>query len=241
MDTILDLLISKLKLGSLLTINAEFENKVQLADAVSIVIYVNRSDRHSAEPKVSTIVSTHHKPSKPHNHQTERTIALTSSSQNQSQQAIFNKQDFPFGTGSHIIINQPSWWETQQQVHIDQLKIAPVFYNHPFHIKGIGRGRKTLRGCVKNEDTLILENFLSDREPREINLLNLQEEEMKIKLDNKETELGIYQYDPEQLMTFEEIPGLILSLCKKTAKKALLVKRYPGCLPAEYYMLVLKH
>lgn len=142
-------------------------------------------------------------------------------------------QKIPFSSGINLIINQKDWWKKkgnseEKSVLIGDLKLIPLCENEWGYIKTIESEQQF--GLSINQDGSIKAEIWRGNLPP-IDIKNLSP-------DLLET-FEFTEYKAGEVMKFETLPELVVSLNEKVVKKAILVEYYPKNSLKEYFVFIL--
>ncbi len=220
----------KVKMGLL---NVDLENQMKLADSISINTYISTLGN---QPKTSTIITTHSHSSRV-DETTEKSIELLPKSAQTLETSGLEAQDFPFSSGTHLIVNQSSWWETQRHICLGQLKIIPIELEQAVRFNGIERACENFRAYLSKKKQLILIN-LEGREEEII--IDFSESLAEKRLRIVRSDWIFKAYSSEQVIKFDILPDIVLSISQKVAEQVIVLRRTHKLLPVEYYVLVVR-
>lgn len=213
-------------------LKVDLQNQIKLADSISINFYIQTTE---SKPKTSTIITTHNRSPNSEEAGQKKSIELLHPEQS-SKQLELEARDFPFSSGIHLRVNQSSWWNCKRHICIGQLKVIPLLVEQSVSFQGIERPREEFQACLHSDERLSVENLEGYEENKIIDLFNpFNEHSLRL----KSSDWTFKKYSHEQVIQFDMLPEIVLSLSETVAEKAIVMKRKHDILPVEYYVLVL--
>ena len=195
-------------------------NKIQVAEQISVNIHFDISnDKAKCQPAAM--------------------ITATNVQEESSASALVDRNDYsqgfrnlPFRSGTHVIIDDSSWWHRKDHICIGRLKCIPLMTNEEVIFNGIERESEDYQATFStNEDYLV---FGSDE--RHIKVYEFG----KPYCLRGRSRWTFMEYAPNEVIRFDKLSGLIISLQEKVVRKAIVAKRESESLIAnEYYLLVI--
>ncbi|MDZ8257727.1 hypothetical protein [Nostoc sp. ChiQUE01b] len=145
-----------------------------------------------------------------------------------------NIQSVPFSSGLHLIINQRNWWRKKgkpedKSVLIDNIKLIPIQEEEWALIKTIENAEQFAL-CIYINGIIDLE-FPRNSSKRVIDIKNLSPEFSE--------NFKFTEYQAGEIIKFESIPELVLSLEKNIVKKTILIEYKPKTSRKEYFLFIL--
>lgn len=145
-----------------------------------------------------------------------------------------NPQTVPFSSGSHLIVNQKSWWVSQEHIRLGHIKIIPVKANEMAMVETLEiKLPRRFKFYYKAND-LIEVNIWSDSQTQELRIL--PRNTIKINIEGSEWSFEVYSCD--NIIKFETNTNIVLSFDKHIVEKAFLLTRIRSLLEPEYYVFV---
>lgn len=217
-------------------LNVDLKNQIKVADSISINIYINKTE---SQPQTSTtIITTHSRSPNPEEAEPKKSIELPPPEQS-SEQLEPEVRDFPFSSGIHLRVNQSSWWNSQRHICIGQLQVIPLLVEQSVSFQGIGRPHEQFQACLHSDERLTVVN-LEGREEETIINLSKPFNDNEHSLRGKSSDWRFEKYSNKQVIKFDMLPEIVLSLSETVAEKAIVMKREHDIMPVEYYVLVLR-
>ncbi len=214
-------------------LNVDLENQFKLADSISINTYISTLGN---QPKTSTIITSHSQSSHL-DETTEQSLELLPHSEPTQESSQLEAQSFPFGSGTHLIVNQSSWWESQRHIDFGQVKFIPIQLEQTVRFKGIERTAEVFKAYLQTKNQLTVVN-LASREKKRIIDLSKPLEKKQLRIGRSDWQFK--NYTCEQVIKFEILPNIVLSISPKVADNAIVIRRTHKLLPVEYYVLVVR-
>lgn len=204
--------------------------QIKLADSISINIYTKTA---GSQPKSSDNITTRDRIPNPEEAEPEKSTELSPPEQLKQ----FEKGDFPFSSGIHLRVNQSSWWNSGRHICIGQLKVIPLLVEQKVRFQGIERPSvDEFQVCLHSNERLIVGNLEGCEDTKSIDLSNFFDEHS---LRVKSSDWTFKKYSHEQVIKFDMLPEIVLTLSETIAEKAIVMKRKHDTLSVEYYVLVL--
>ncbi len=105
--------------------------------------------------------------------------------------------------------------------------------------EGIEKPSEKFQACLNRDEQLTVVNLKGGEEETIINLskpFNDNEHSLRVKSSDWRFE----KYSNKQVIKFDMLPEIVLSLSETVAEKAIVMKREHDINPVEYYVLVLR-
>lgn len=206
----------KLQLAEQITV----ENKIQAAEQIYFNINFDISKDKAKYQPTAMITAT--------NVQEDSSTSVLIDESNNSQ-ALKN---LPFSSGTHLMIDNSSWWRRKDHICLGRLKCIPLVTNESVIFNGIERENEDYRATLSDNEGYLVFGHHDDR--------NIKVYEFGKPYSLRGRSRWIFsEYTPEKVIRFDKLPGLIISLKEKIVKKAIVAKRESESLTAnEYYLLV---
>lgn len=205
----------------------QLAEKIQFADTVNIQINLKQVNLEQTNATAIITSRKHH----PGNEIEEHSIGFLP--QEDQQQSRLIAQTLPFGSGTHLIINQPSWWATNASIRIaERLKIIPICMGELITVNTFETmPSRTFDVRLETEDLFMLQVWGQRKEKS----IHLSQPEPFVQGNS----LWIVEkYLPGAFMSFATLPEIILSFDRKIVRQVILIERQPDIEEPEYYVLV---
>lgn len=208
---------------------AQIAEVIKFADSINININLEAND----EVKSTAIITSRTRRSELAI--TESPIAFLSSGDYQSPYTLAT-QNIPFSSGSHLIINQPSWWETPEPVVLGRLKLTPIRLGILSTISVIERKNPRTFDIEFIDEDRLTANIWSGKMVKEIDCSNAFPQ----KLSAENSHWIFEKYSPSQIMKFNKLPEILLSFDENIIREAILIIREHEIRETEYYVLIVR-
>lgn len=142
-------------------------------------------------------------------------------------------KNIPFSSGFHLIINQKDWWRNdetpeEKSILIGDIKLIPLCENEWGYIKTIESEQQF--GLSINQNGVVkVEIWRGNLPPIDINSLSPGLSET----------FEFTEYKAGEIMKFETLSELVVSLDENVVKKAILVEYHPKNSLKEYFVFIL--
>lgn len=223
-------LIPQIEVTGINDLKLQLTEEMKLAEAININLHFKAGD----DPKPTAIIT----PRKREADDTvqEHSIVLLSKESHQPDMLNLTAQDVPFGSGSHLIINQPSWWESQETIRLRRLRIDPLRPNQSKTIEVLEESpARRFHVYLDGGDHVTIQIWEGMDEWD----LDFTQSSTIYTQSAQGSAWTIEKYLPTQIITFDTLQEIVLSFDPKIIRETILIKRERELYHPEYYVLVI--
>lgn len=203
-----------------MSLQMKLADQLKVADQLTLNINFNFAKLESSKPTTIITATAHHE-----KHPTSLLV--------EEDNHPLRVTSIPFQSGTHLMIDNPSWWDSENHVLIGHIKCIPISVDQLITFEGIERPAETFTVKVGIDEKLIF----SSGSGTAIEIV--QFDSTKGFYLGGGSEWSFVKYTPDQVIRFADIPGILLSLVEGISCKAIVIRRKNKSLSAnEYYVLV---
>lgn len=207
--------------------------QVQLIDKMSLADNININIHFDVGDKITPTAFITPRKHQLENNTEENSIMFSSSPESEQNLAA---QNIPFNSGTHLIINQESFWNNSQVFKFGQIKIIPLQYDEQKTVETMKIIRpESFSVQYKSTEELLTTIWTSCGDTKKINLSGTSNQQS---LFIKNSNWTFKKYLPDQVMKFEWIPEIVLSFDENIVKESIQIKREHSIRKNEYYVFV---